>query len=1361
MIPIQELSNYKFTHIVHISDLHIRPRERHIEYANIFKKLIQEIQKIKQKILIIITGDIFDNKFIFSPEAYSLCANLFTELSDLYPLLVIGGNHDQSDLNRLDSISPIAYPRKNFNYIKKSGAYEYGNIIFSITSLYDNSIEFIKRNQINTTKKCIALYHGTIGGSVNDEGFIFEDTNTSRFRKISNFEGYDATLLGDIHKMQKLSNNMWYSGSLIQQNFGESLENHGFLLWTIEPDIQVEFHEIKNEYGLVTIKIENDKWINPDIKFNNKNEIRCIITNTTETIKQNILDSIKNSNNIDFLNIRTIKNDKILNIFPEVPDDNQDGILIEINQKYQDDIHKNDLIEYHNKLIKQIKIQDKIINNVVWYPISLEFQNIFCYGNNLINKIDFKKGITSISGKNADGKSSIINIICYILFGETKINSGKSKNIDILNNAQKKGYIKCSFIHGNISYTIVKDLTRKVGKNPLEIKSNLTYCLNNKIETISQKDISDKMRELVGTLDDFIKTNMLDFKNIYDNFFRMTDIKKILYLKEILKLTYFDDLMVLNKNTSKAQSKDLSDLQYKQKILSENYPELKNTILIQSTTADLDTLNQDISKNNKILEDFHKKSADFYKNKIIMEKEITNLETENIKLLTDQLNKIKSKYPNFTTCFDLNDLKNNIYQNQLLINNTIKQSKSELTTIFDQLTREINLLQVADSELTKEELYGQIKQLTAEKTQYETDLNILLQKKLDIPDIEIPKTKLEYQTELAILQKKYKETGNKTAKQLKIENKNIEYKLKKNPQEINPTQSNDQLLKEITILETNLKNITNLIKDKSRELKKYKKLDNTCEITKFESEISKLEKQIQIKHKIPKKQDIDMTIYHQLTAQYNQLSQNFIPDQELQKLINNLENFETKNKILKGELATIKTQTITPTKNILIKLQTDNLNQNKSKIEDLLNQINKMNIIINNNKSIDNLILLNTEIESKNIVINSKISNLEYHKINNIIIKNTQDKENIKEQLDKLTQLQIKINLDTKLKENILILEKIDYNLNLDNQINQIQKFIDILNNKEITELIITKKQLLDLLLVKLDKFQLQYKKRELTDKINLTKSHIEIAENNSNISKIINDLKNNLEYEIARQDYNNIIIKINTIKNNNKLKLEIDKLDEILLHLKDQIKFHNDIQLNLQIKLDNLTKILNKMPTIISESQKITQDILNLEKNIFVTEKYDKIINPKGLPLKIIKSKLNSFSASMNVLLKKFTNYEIEFRYGIATAEDDLEIIVKNTVNNKLVTDRLSCFETLILLITFKQVLAQNTNTIRGKLFCIDELFECVDSHNFVYALADLVYFILQEFSYVLVISQRDIKHVAEYEIQINKINGISQIVN
>ena len=66
------------------------------------------------------------------------------------------------------------------------------------------------------------------------------------------FDGFDMALLGDIHKRQTIGgDHIAYAGSMIQQNHGESLEKHGYLLWDVPTRTFEEFN-IPNDYGFYT-----------------------------------------------------------------------------------------------------------------------------------------------------------------------------------------------------------------------------------------------------------------------------------------------------------------------------------------------------------------------------------------------------------------------------------------------------------------------------------------------------------------------------------------------------------------------------------------------------------------------------------------------------------------------------------------------------------------------------------------------------------------------------------------------------------------------------------------------------------------------------------------------------------------------------------------------------------------------------------------------------------------------------------------------------------------------------------------------------------------------------------------------------
>jgi DNA repair exonuclease SbcCD nuclease subunit len=64
-------------------------------------------------------------------------------------------------------------------------------------------------------------------------------------------------MLGDIHKRQIFNHKgifVAYPSSLIQQNFGENVSKHGFLLWDVETKTYTE-HDVDNKYPFYQFKI--------------------------------------------------------------------------------------------------------------------------------------------------------------------------------------------------------------------------------------------------------------------------------------------------------------------------------------------------------------------------------------------------------------------------------------------------------------------------------------------------------------------------------------------------------------------------------------------------------------------------------------------------------------------------------------------------------------------------------------------------------------------------------------------------------------------------------------------------------------------------------------------------------------------------------------------------------------------------------------------------------------------------------------------------------------------------------------------------------------------------------------------------
>lgn len=256
--------------VIHMADIHIRNTSRHEEYAETFEKLIDSIESRLEGLeygeaRIVIAGDIVHQKNVVTNELYTLVPKFLRELEKLAPVVVIAGNHDLSEYNKdkQDTISGIfeAAEFENTTFIDSSLGYESGcvdddNITWAVYSIYDKG----NRPEIKRPKgnKVVGLFHGMVSGCVLDNGSKSQDGVDGGM-----FEGCDCVMAGDIHKRQVMDVGgvkLVYPGSLIQQNYGESVSGHGYCVWKVGKTMVSEFVDIPSDYGLYkfTITSEND-----------------------------------------------------------------------------------------------------------------------------------------------------------------------------------------------------------------------------------------------------------------------------------------------------------------------------------------------------------------------------------------------------------------------------------------------------------------------------------------------------------------------------------------------------------------------------------------------------------------------------------------------------------------------------------------------------------------------------------------------------------------------------------------------------------------------------------------------------------------------------------------------------------------------------------------------------------------------------------------------------------------------------------------------------------------------------------------------------------------------------------------------
>jgi len=321
--------------IIHLSDLHIRAGDSQLsrfkEYERQFDALLEAIEAYDpENTLIVITGDLFEHKHTLGPSGQILAQKLFYGLSESFTTVVIRGNHDyrQDQPDEPDLIKPFFHiDNPNLHYIDESGLYVFGNIEFGIVVVQDTLIRGAKGGinaelpefpspspKSDTITHRIALFHGTVGGSLLQNGRQVDERNNYPLRTW--IKGYDAILLGDIHVQQVHSAKLltqpsneflervekplylacsynyantkevetpcpWaYAGSLIQQNAGESPWGHGFLVWDLQKQLVTGYH-VRNKTGIIVVGLNELQEPRVKIRVGKKDHSLSIETATS------------------------------------------------------------------------------------------------------------------------------------------------------------------------------------------------------------------------------------------------------------------------------------------------------------------------------------------------------------------------------------------------------------------------------------------------------------------------------------------------------------------------------------------------------------------------------------------------------------------------------------------------------------------------------------------------------------------------------------------------------------------------------------------------------------------------------------------------------------------------------------------------------------------------------------------------------------------------------------------------------------------------------------------------------------------------------------------------------------------------
>lgn len=566
MATIQLLkTDKKFSHIIHLSDIHIRLTKRHEEYKEVFKRLVDSISQTPQTSAIFVLGDVVNSKIDLSPECVDLAADFLFDLASLRPTILCAGNHDTNLTNRhrMDSLNPIvrALNHPNLFYLKKSGLYGFGNICINNYSVFDSPDKYLKGEDISSTYRnqfehFVVTYHGQVDGAITDLGFRLMNPSVT----IDMFDNHEIALLGDIHKAQDLQTYddnkkpaIRYCGSVIQQRHDEPLKGHGYTFWNLKSN-DYSHVEIPNDYGFFSVLIENGIVETNLNDIPKKARLRFQLKNTMPTDQKAALTKIRKLTEvIDTCNQRLDSGVTLTRIptangnmaLGDISDRvYQVGLLTEFLKtklKVTDQTFIDGVVKINNTINDLVK-KDDFARNIRWVPIKFEWDNMFSYGEK--NVIDFTKAkdLVGLFAANASGKSSIFSALTFCLFDKCE---REFKAVNIMN--VQKTEFRCKF---EFEIDAKRYFIERVGKADKKgkVKVDVRFW---KVENGQEVDLNGEqrkntneiIREYLGSYDDFVLTS-LSVQNGKNNasIIDMGDSDRKDLFAQFMGLTMFDKL---------------------------------------------------------------------------------------------------------------------------------------------------------------------------------------------------------------------------------------------------------------------------------------------------------------------------------------------------------------------------------------------------------------------------------------------------------------------------------------------------------------------------------------------------------------------------------------------------------------------------------------------------------------------------------------------------------------------------------------------------------------------------------------------------------------------------------------------------
>jgi Holliday junction resolvase len=517
--------------IAHLADIHIRKSiERHEEYREVFKNLYASLRK-KKPDRIVIVGDLFHDYIDFQPEAIILAIEFLNELSKIAPVRITRGNHDmrKKSKKRMDSIEAAVTALDNDNviYYNETGFFDDDNVTWAVWKHGDNKSPWRKRSQKpkdgNTT---IDLFHDPVQGAMSNNDYVFDK---DIYTQTKFFNG-NYTFLGDIHLLQFLSDTMAYPSSLVEQNFAEGDGKfHGYILWDISNSTHEEI-PIANRYAYNTIEInpftEFDELElelpNPQ-EFNRVRVIWKVLAEVRSTANERAVESyLKNKYNIKSLSNKNefLENQKIeVAQDIEIDDITHQGVQHEIFTDYltnklgveSETIEK--VLALDDQIAEMVELEE--LTNVEWSLLTLEATNFMSYEHFIVDW-NGDDGLYQITGLNTAGKTTVMKLISYVLYGKTLETQTRQENGDARHINNRNGATFCEgklIIEVNSKFYKIERRT--------ELKFDRKGALSSSPTTIKYNEVEitdDNVKEVIDLTQDGVRATQSAIEDLFGSF---------------------------------------------------------------------------------------------------------------------------------------------------------------------------------------------------------------------------------------------------------------------------------------------------------------------------------------------------------------------------------------------------------------------------------------------------------------------------------------------------------------------------------------------------------------------------------------------------------------------------------------------------------------------------------------------------------------------------------------------------------------------------------------------------------------------------------------------------------------------------